>query len=105
MLNSGYLIPANSKKGQLIFNFFRPIDLGIFGAGLGISLLLLVIVGTSNLWTIILVLLPGAIATLLVAPVPNHHNVLVLIMGIYHYLNHRRNYVWKGWCIKDGDKQ
>ena len=25
-----YLIPANTKKGQLIFGLFKPVDLGIF---------------------------------------------------------------------------
>ena len=27
---NGYLVPANAKKGTLIFNVFRPFDLGLF---------------------------------------------------------------------------
>ena len=33
-----YLIPANSKKGQLIFNIFRPIDLGVLLVGATLTL-------------------------------------------------------------------
>ena len=33
--NNQYLIPANTKKGGLIFNIFQPIDLWIFGIGVG----------------------------------------------------------------------
>lgn len=105
MISNGYLIPANSKRGQLIFNYFRPVDLVIFGVGLTVSFLLLIIIGTGSLLQTILVLAPAAIGALLVAPIPNYHNVLVFITSIYWYLNNRRNYIWKGWCVTDGDKQ
>ncbi len=103
MLSEGYLIPANSKRGQLIFNYFRGIDLIIFGIGLAISFLLLIIIGTGELWRTIIILTPAVIGAFLVAPVPNYHNVLVLITSIYQYLNNRRNYIWKGWCVTSGD--
>lgn len=105
MTSNGYLIPANSKRGQLIFNYFRPVDLVIFGVGLTVSFLLLIILGTGSLLQTILVLAPAAVGALLVAPIPNYHNVLVFITSIYWYLNNRRNYIWKGWCVTDGDKQ
>lgn len=105
MTSNGYLIPANSKRGQLIFNYFRPVDLVIFGVGLTVSFLLLIIIGTGSLLQTILVLAPAAVGALLVAPIPNYHNVLVFITSIYWYLNNRRNYIWKGWCVTDGDKQ
>lgn len=104
MTNNGYLIPANSKRGQLIFNYFRTIDLIIFGIGLGVSFLLLLIVGTGSLWQTLLVLAPAVIGAFLVAPIPNYHNVIVFIGSIYDYLNNRRNYIWKGWCVTDGDE-
>lgn len=105
MISDGYLIPANSKRGQLILNYFRIIDVIIFGAGLLISFILLFIVGTSVLWQTILVLTPAAIGALLVAPIPNYHNVLVFITNIWMYLNNRRNYIWKGWCATDGNNK
>lgn len=100
---NGYLIPANSKNGKLIFNYFRPIDLGIFAGGIGISLLLLMIFKTGELFQTILILLPGFFAAFLVAPIPHHHNMMVFISSIYKFFTGRRNYIWKGWCFKDGD--
>ena len=41
---NGYLVPANAKRGTLIFNIFRPFDLILFGTGVVISLLALAIV-------------------------------------------------------------
>ena len=82
---NGYLIPANSKRGTLIFNIFRPIDLGIFSSGVAVSLLLLAIVPSTIL--------------LLVIPVPNYHNVLCALGSIYNFYTERRRYVWKGWCF------
>ena len=100
-----YLIPANSKKGQLIFNYFRPIDLAIFGTGLGASLLLLVIFGAGALLQTILELLPALITGFLVLPVPHHHNMLVFLTSIYHFLTGRRNFIWKGWCFSYGEDE
>ena len=40
---NGYLVPANAKRGTLIFNIFRPVDLIMFSVGAGLSLLLLLI--------------------------------------------------------------
>lgn len=103
MTNNGYLIPANSKRGQLIFNYFRPVDLMIFGIGLAASFLLLVIIGTATLVQTLIVLAPAAIGALLVAPIPNYHNVIVFLGNFFDYLNNRRNYIWRGWCVTNGD--
>lgn len=96
---NGYLIPANSKKGTLIFNMFRPIDLGIFSGGCGLSLLLLAIVPTTNLLAVTLALLPVGICGLLVLPIPNYHNVLCALISIWNFYTKRRYYSWKGWCF------
>ena len=102
-MQGGYLIPANSKKGQLIFNYFRPVDLAIFGGSIGVTLMLLLIFGAGDLLKTVLLLLPAFIGTFLVLPIPHHHNMLVFISSIYNFLTGRRNYIWKGWCFKDGD--
>ena len=96
---NGYLIPANSKRGTLIFNVFRPIDLGIFSSGVAISLLLLAIVPSTNVLLVTIALLPVCICGLLVVPVPNYHNVLCALGSIYNFYTERRRYVWKGWCF------
>ena len=53
-----YLIPANSKKGQLIFNMFRPIDLIIFSIGACITLILMFAIQTTNMVALIIKLAP-----------------------------------------------
>lgn len=98
-----YLIPANSKKSQLILGFLTPIDLAIFLVGLGVTLLMLLIFRNPGIIMMILMLLPLLVATLLVLPVPNYHNVLQLITNILTFFNGRKRYMWKGWCIQDGD--
>lgn len=96
---NGYLVPANAKKGTLILNVFRPFDIIMFGTGLGITLLLLVIVSADNTLFVILSCLPAAITGLLVLPIPNYHNVLCVIQSVFKFFTERRNYYWKGWCF------
>ena len=96
---NGYLIPANAKKGTLIFNIFRLFDLILFCSGVGITLLLLVLVPSSNLFFTIFALLPGLICGMLVVPIPNYHNILCAIQSIYNFYTLRRRYIWKGWCF------
>lgn len=96
---NGYLIPANSKRGTLIFNIFRPIDLIIFGVGIVVSLIALAIVPSTNIVAVTIALLPVCICGLLVVPMPNYHNVLCAITSIYRFYTERRRYVWKGWCF------
>lgn len=94
-----YLIPANSKRSALIFSLFRWNDLIIFGVGCLLTLLLLFVIPVDNMFTMIIKLLPAGIGTFLVMPVPNYHNVLVLIQEMIEYFSNRRVYIWKGWCF------
>lgn len=96
-----YLIPANSKSGQLLFGIFRPVDLIIFAVGIVLSLLLMLIISPGNLGGAIICLLPLGICSLLIIPVPNYHNILVVISELILFLTSRRNYKWEGWCFKD----
>ena len=96
-----YLIPANSKKSMLIFGLFTKFDLILLSVGTVISVLLLMIFSPSTLLLAIICLLPMLISAFLVIPIPNYHNVLVLIREIIDFFYNRRNYKWKGWCYKD----
>ena len=98
-----YLIPANSKKSQLILGFLTYLDLGIFLSGLGVTLIMLLVFRNPGILLMILMLLPLLVATFLVLPVPNYHNMLQLITNVITYFTGRRRYLWKGWCIQDGD--
>lgn len=97
---NSYLIPANSKKGTLIFNLFTPFDLILFGTGIGISFLFLILFsGNAGTLQIVLICMPAAITGLLVVPIPNYHNVLTAIRSMIDYFFGRRRYIWKGWCV------
>lgn len=94
-----YLIPANSKSGQLIFNFMRPIDLVVFLAGLALTIILFLAIGNSSLVATIIKLVPIAVGGFLVVPVAHYHNVMEFIKDAIKFLFSRRTYYWKGWCV------
>lgn len=99
-MNNQFLIPANTKRGKYILNIFRPIDLAVFLTGVTITMTLLLVLTNlkiDSLWKIIS-LFPGAIAILLVIPIPNYHNVMVAIGEIISFYSNNRNYKWRGWC-------
>lgn len=99
-----YLIPANTKRGQLILGLFRPFDLWLFGGGILVTLILLAFLPLTNTWVTILILCPALITGFLVMPVPYYHNMLNIIVELYEYLTERQTYRWKGWCYKSGKK-
>ena len=100
-MNNQFLIPANTKKGSLIFGIFMPVDLVIFLTGIGITLLALVIMSSTNTmdnFTSILGILPALVAVFLVFPFPNYHNVRTAIGEVITFYTSRQKYVWRGWC-------
>ena len=101
MNGNQFLIPANTKKGSLIFGIFQPIDLTIFGVGVGVTLLALVLISSFNVLdniTSILALLPALVAVALVFPFPNYHNIRTAIGELIAFYTNRQRYVWRGWC-------
>lgn len=102
---NSYLIPANTKKGQLILGIFKPFDLLLFGTGIGITLLFLLIIPMTSTAVTIIILLPALITGFLVVPVPNYHNMLTVISELIEFFTNQRSYKWKGWCIGIGNKR
>ena len=102
-MNNSYLIPANSKKSLLKFGAFNTVDLIIFGCGVGLSFLLMMILPVDNFTVAILSISPGLICAFLVIPVPNYHNVRTVIINAWNFYTTRQKYIWKGWCFKDGE--
>ena len=100
-----YLIPANTKKGQLIFGMFRPVDLILFGSGILITLVLLLTIEMSSSLVTIIILLPALVTGFLVVPVPYYHNMLIIILELIEFFRNQRRYEWKGWCIRVGSKR
>lgn len=99
-MENQFLIPANTKKGQLLLSMFRPVDLAILLTGIGITLALLILFANigGDTWLMILATFPGLICAGLVFPIPNYHNVLVCIQEIVNFYSNNRNYKWRGWC-------
>ena len=94
-----YIIPANSKKSQLIFNVFRPIDLfGILLPGALLTVLFLFIFPGDSISAIVIKLAPVSLALFLVMPIPFYHNVLVYLRELYLYFSSQRRYYLRGWC-------
>ena len=104
-MNQNYLIPANSKKSMLIFGLFNQTDLIILGIGMTITLIAIMIVPLNNVVAAILAILPGVVSAFLVFPIPNYHNVRTFIRSMYLFFTRERNFIWKGWCVEDGDKE
>ena len=99
-----YLIPANTKKGQLILGIFRPFDLYLFGAGVLVTVILLATMPLTSTWLTVLILSPAVICGFLVMPVPYYHNMLNILVEMYEFLTTQQSYKWKGWCYKNGKK-
>ena len=101
-MQNNYLIPANTKKSQLILGFFTVTDLVIFIIGCVWSFVMLLLVKSTSLGILILIMLPALISAFLVMPVPHYHNVLQLITNFINYITNRRIYYWKGWSMYEG---
>lgn|SRR5574344_1014298 len=98
---NNYLIPANSKKSMLILSIFTVSDIILFGTGITITLGMLLIIKSTTLIGMILILLPAITTGIMVMPLPNYHNVRGFLKSFIYYISNRKQYYWKGWCVKD----
>ncbi len=104
-MNTNYLIPANSKRSLLIFSMFTWFDLALFGIGLTVTMILLLVISPDSLLSAIIDIAPAAITAFLVMPIPNYHNTLTLIKDLYVFFTSRQRFIWKGWCVLDEYKE
>lgn len=102
---NNYLIPANAKKGQLIFNLFRWEDLLILVGGGLITLVLALAISSDSIVMMALKLSPIGLAVLLVMPVAYYHNVLVFLTEMFKYFTSQSVFKWKGWCVTSGSTE
>ena len=105
MENNNYMIPANSKKSQLILGFFNGVDLTLLIIGIGITVLLLLLTKSEDIGVMLLLASPALVAVFLVLPVPHYHNVLTLLGNIYRFFTGRKKYYWRGWCVRNGNNR
>ena len=104
-MKNNYLIPANSKKSQLILGVFNMVDLTVFLIGLGITVFLLLVIKSDDIGVMLLLASPALVASFLIAPVPNYHNVMTLLGNIYKFYTGRKKYYWRGWCVGYGNNR
>lgn len=102
-MNNNYLIPANSKKSLKIFGIFYTFDLILFGSGVGLTLILLMVLPIANVTFSIIAIIPALVTGLLVFPIPNYHNVMTVMIEAWVFFTTRQKYVWKGWCVLDDE--
>ena len=57
-MNQSYLIPSNTKKGQLLLSLFTPLDLAIFGTGLFVTIILVMVLPMEITWVALLAIMP-----------------------------------------------
>lgn len=100
-----YLIPANTKRGRLLFGWFRPFDLALVASGIAITMFLLAFLPLTSTFVTILILAPGLISIFLVIPLPYYHNMLNVLVELYEFLTERQTYRWKGWCYRSGSEK
>ena len=89
---------------MLKFGVFNTFDLILFGSGISVSLLLLLLLPVEQLSFAIIAILPGLVTGFLVFPIPYYHNVLTVIINFFTFFTTRQQFVWKGWCVTDGEE-
>ncbi len=106
-MNNQYLIPANTKRGQLWLSMFRPVDAAILLTGVLVTFVLFLVFNSMNAPMILMILsvFPGLVCAILVWPIPNYHNVLVAIQEMISFYTNNRNYKWRGWCAEYESKR
>lgn len=103
---NSYLIPANAKRGKLIFGLFREIDLIIFLVGVVTTFILMLALPVDHGYGYALTAIaPVLICSFLVAPIPHYHNVMTFFGEMYEFFSQRQKFVWKGWCFLDGSNE
>ena len=105
-MNGKYIIPANSKKSQLILSYFTIGDLILFGIGVSITVALLLAFKDKSFVGMIIMSLPALISAFLILPLPPYfHNVRTIIGNFNRYLFGIKKYYWRGWCASYGDRR
>ena len=104
-MNGQFLIPANTKRGKLLFGLFRPFDLWLFAGGVLTTFILVAFLPLSSDWVTLLCLGPAVICAFLVMPVPNYRNVRTFFKSMREFYSGQRQYKWKGWCFNNGQSR
>ena len=97
--------PKNFKRGRLIFNRYRPIDLVFAGGTITVTLvaemIYLLFLNGSNLGILFLLTLPAIIGVCLLIPFEIYHNPIQMIQLYLLFQKRQRFYQWEGFYYDD----
>ena len=92
--------PKNFKRGRLINNRYRPIDLIVIASAVVITLILeifyLVVLQGKSVIIAAFFVIPAVIAAALLIPFGLYHNVMELSRLYIVYLQIRKKWMWEG---------
>lgn len=92
--------PKNFKRGRLINNRYRPIDLiiAIATSAISIVMMLTYLLGFQgrNIAIILILLFPAVVAITLIMPMAIYHNLLEFLKVISIFNNSKKKYIWEG---------
>ncbi len=92
--------PKNFKRGRLINNRYRPIDLiiAIVTSAISIVMMLAYLLGFQgrNIAIILILLIPAVVAITLIMPMAIYHNLLEFLKVISIFNNSKKKYIWEG---------
>lgn len=92
--------PKNFKRGRLINNRYRPIDLiiAIITSAISIVMMLAYLLGFQgrNIAIILILLIPAVVAITLIMPMAIYHNLLEFLKVISIFNNSKKKYIWEG---------
>ena len=94
-----FVAPKNFKRGRLIANKYRPIDLVISFSLITtsvVSILIYALSGGINMIVIMIFLIPNFFAALILIPLTFYHNVVQRIFLWILYVTSRNDWKWQG---------
>lgn len=94
-----FIAPKNFKRGRLIGNKYRPIDL-VIAIGLitfsVVFVLTYALGGGTNLIVIMILLMPCLFSALILVPLDFYHNVIQRLFLWISFITGRKEWKWQG---------
>lgn len=94
-----HVAPKNFKRGRLIGNKYRPIDLVIAFSLITFSVITVLsyaIGGGSNFIVVVILLIPCLVAALILVPLDFHHNLIQRILLWVLFISRHNKWTWQG---------
>lgn len=100
--------PKNFKKGRLIANRYRPIDLLIAGIAIAMTLssemIYLLLMNGKHIAVLAMLCIPALIGVCLLIPFEIYHNPIEMIKLYMVYQKKQKKYIWEGIHYDDSER-